>query len=55
VREGLVVAKLCLKEGNRHWVDVVEGAVAAWGDDWVECGQKLRARWSCAFWRLLRP
>ncbi len=44
VQEGLVVAKPCFQEGSRHWADVVEGAVAAGGGDWVECGQKSRAR-----------
>ncbi len=48
VQEGLVVAKPCLQEGSSQWADVAEGAVAAGGDDWVECGRKLRARWSCA-------
>ncbi len=44
VRVGLVVAKPCLQEGSGHWADIVEGAVAAEGDDWVEYGRKLRAR-----------
>ncbi len=49
VQEGLFVAKSCLQEGSRHWADVAEGAAAAGGDEWVECGWKPRARWSCAF------
>jgi hypothetical protein len=49
VRVGLVVAKPCLQEVSRHWADIAEGAVAAGGDDWVECGRKSRARWSYAF------
>jgi hypothetical protein len=48
VREGFVVAKPCLLEGSRHWADVAEGTVAAGGNNWVECGQMSRARWSCA-------
>jgi hypothetical protein len=52
VWEGLVVAKPDLQEGSRRWADVVEGAVAAGGNNWVECGQKLRVRWSCVFWQL---
>jgi hypothetical protein len=44
VWDGLVTAKLCLQEGSRHWTDIAEGADAAGGNNWVECGQKLRAR-----------
>ncbi len=46
VREGLVAARLCLQVGTRQ---CVASAAGAGGDDWVECGRKLRARWPCAF------
>jgi hypothetical protein len=55
VREGLVLAKQCLQEGSRHWVDVAEGAAAAGDNNWVDCGRKPKARWSCAFRQLIRP
>ncbi len=54
-QEGLVAARPCLQVGNRQWADISAGAPAAGGDDLVEQGRKLRARWSCAFRRPIRP